>query len=215
MSFLDYGIVRFSFLIGALLITLVVHESAHALVAYYLGDPTAKLRGRISLNPKNHLDTMGSVVFLLTQKIGWGKPVPVNPANFKNPVRDSGLTALAGPVSNFLLALFLAVFLKYFGDFLPFWLGFLLTTTLDVSIYIGLFNLLPIPPLDGSKILGLFVPSRFHYSFERFLQNGMKYFVVIILIDVFILPELIGYSIFGLWIGYAHDFIRNILFLTT
>ena len=97
-------VIGFLYFLVALLVTLTVHESSHAMVAYYLGDPTAKMKGRMTLNPIPHLDLMGSLVFILTQRIGWGKPVPINPANFKNPVRDSALTALAGPMSNFILA---------------------------------------------------------------------------------------------------------------
>jgi|FLOH01.1.fsa_nt_gi Zn-dependent protease len=217
------SLIQFGYLVIALLVVLSVHEAAHALVAYWLGDPTAKMRGRLTLNPMAHLDMMGSLLFLLTQRIGWGKPVPVNPANFKRPVRDSALTALAGPMSNFILSFLVAMFLKYVGvpmssvvgnevwqyvD-LIFWMIF------HVSIYLGIFNLFPFPPLDGSKILGLIVPKRFYPQYDRFLENGVKYFVAIILIDVFILGDLLGTSVFASVMLFLHDIFAAVLLLGT
>jgi len=192
-----------------------VHEASHALVAYYLGDPTAKIRGRLTLNPIAHLDPMGSLVFLVTQKIGWGKPVPINPANFKHPVRDEALTALAGPLSNFIFAFAIALPLKYLGGSLPEVISLLLWMLFHVNIFLGIFNLFPIPPLDGSKILGLIIPRRYYRAYERFLQNGAKYFVVIILVDVFILPKLIDFSVFRYVMGYLHDMVSMVLLLGT
>ena len=167
-------IVQFLYFIVALLITLTVHEAAHALVAYYLGDPTAKIKGRLTLNPIAHLDVMGSLIFLVTQRIGWGKPVPVNPRNFKHPVRDSALTALAGPLSNFILAFFVALPWKYLGPYMEAsLLGEAVLITLEmtfhVNIFLGVFNLFPFPPLDGSKILGLVVPKAFHRQYMNHL----------------------------------------------
>ena len=213
-------IVEFLYFLVALLITLTVHEAAHALVAYYLGDPTAKIKGRLTLNPVAHLDLMGSMLFLVTQKIGWGKPVPVNPRNFKHPVRDSALTALAGPMSNFILAFFVALPWKYLGPYLDgHALGeaflMILVMTFHVNIFLGVFNLFPFPPLDGSKILGLIVPKGFHRQYVNYLENGMKYFVAIILIDVFILPDFLGYSVFHFVMGFLHEKISLILLLGT
>lgn len=212
--------IQFLYFVSALLITLTVHEASHALVAYYLGDPTAKMRGRLTLNPLAHLDMVGSLIFLITQRIGWGKPVPVNPANFKRPVRDNALTALAGPFSNFLLAFLLALPWKYGGDFLAgSALGLALLTliqwTFHVNIFLGLFNLFPFPPLDGSKIIGLFIPNRWHRQYANYLENGMKYFVVIILFDVFILDSLLGFSVFGSVIRFLHEKVSMVLLLGT
>ncbi len=211
---LDYFI-QFLYFLVALLITFTVHEASHALVAYYLGDPTAKLKGRLTLNPIAHLDPVGSLIFLVTQRIGWGKPVPVNPANFKHPVRDSALTALAGPFSNFVLAFVVALPWKYLGDYMPDAVLLLLQMTFHTSIFLGLFNLFPFPPLDGSKILGLFIPKRWYRAYENYLENGVKYFVAIILIDVFILGDLLGYSVFGYVIRYLHEKVSMILLLGT
>lgn len=209
------AVVQFLYLVVALLITLTVHEASHALTAYYLGDPTAKIKGRLTLNPVAHLDPVGSLLFLITQRIGWGKPVPVNPSNFKNPVRDSALTALAGPVSNFVLAFIIALPLKYLGGYLPEPIALLFWMTFHVSIFLGIFNLFPFPPLDGSNIIGLFIPRSWIPKYEVFLQKGMKYFIAIILIDVFILGELIGFSVFASVMRFLHEIISTVLLLGT
>jgi len=208
-------LVGFLYFLPAMLVILTVHESSHALVAYYLGDPTAKMRGRVSLNPVRHLDLMGSLVFILTQRIGWGKPVPINPANFKNPMRDSALTALAGPMSNLILAFAVVLPWKYLGEYMP---RFLLTEfqyIFHVSIYIGIFNLFPFPPLDGSKILGLIMPRSWYRGYVKYLTGGMKYFVAIILIDVFILNDFLGFSFFQTAITYLHYQVSTVLLLGT
>lgn len=207
--------IQFLYYIAALLITLSVHEASHALIAYYLGDPTAKIRGRLTLNPIAHLDLFGSLIFLVTQTIGWGKPVPVNPANFKNPVRDNALTALAGPVSNFLLSFLIAIIWKYLGQYLWDPLLIILQTTFHVSIFLGIFNLFPFPPLDGSKIVGLIIPKKWYPEYDKYLENGIKYFIAIILIDGFILGDLLGFSIFGFVMGYLHDVVSSVLLLGT
>lgn len=207
--------IQFLYFLVALLITLSVHEASHALVAYYLGDPTAKIRGRLTLNPVAHLDSVGSIVFLITQTIGWGKPVPVNPANFKNPVRDNALTALAGPVSNFLFAFVLAIMWRYLGIYMWEPLLLLLQITFHVNIFLGIFNLFPFPPLDGSKILGLMVPRKWYREYDKYLESGVKYFVAIILIDGFVLAPLIHFSFFGSVMGYLHDKVSMVLLLGT
>lgn len=208
-------VLQFLYFIVALLITLTVHEASHALVAYYLGDPTAKIQGRLTLNPVAHLDAVGSIIFLVTQRIGWGKPVPVNPGNFKHPVRDSALTALAGPLSNFILAFAVAVPWKYFGSYMPDPLLLIFQITFHVSIFLGIFNLFPFPPLDGSKIVGLFVPQHYYRQYANYLNNGVKYFVVIILIDVFVLASVFDFSIFGSVMTYLHDRVSMVLLLGT
>ncbi len=208
-------VIGFLYFLVALIVTLTVHEASHALVAYYLGDPTAKMRGRLTLNPIAHLDLMGSLVFILTQRIGWGKPVPINPANFKNPVRDSALTALAGPMSNFILAFIVVLPWKYVGDYMPRFLLTELQYIFHISIFLGIFNLFPFPPLDGSKILGLIIPHRWHRGYQRYLYSGMKYFVAIILIDVFILADFVGFSIFSRVMTFLHDIVSAVLWLGT
>ena len=192
-----------------------MHEASHALVAYYLGDPTAKMRGRLSLNPMRHLDLMGSLIFLATQKIGWGKPVPVDERNFERPVRDSALTALAGPMSNFVFAFVLMLPLSYLGKYLPVAVASFMWVTFHLNIYLGIFNLLPFPPLDGSKILGLMMPKSLHGVYARYLQNGFRYFVAIILVDILLLPEVLGYSVIGRVMQVMHDAIFAVMLLGT
>ncbi|MFA6992855.1 MAG: site-2 protease family protein [Candidatus Gracilibacteria bacterium] len=209
------SLIQFGYFAVALLIVMTIHEFSHAFVAYYLGDPTAKIRGRLSLNPIRHLDFLGTLVFLVTQRVGWGKPVPVNYSNFKHPVRDGGLTALAGPMSNFILAFVVALPLKYLGNFMPEFISLLLWMVFHTSIFLGIFNLFPFPPLDGSKIIGLFIPHRWMMKYEGYLVNGAKYFVVIILVDVFILPGLIGFSIFGSVMQFLHQWVSLALLLGT
>ena len=208
-------IAQFLYFLVALLVTLSVHEAAHAATAYYLGDPTAKLAGRVTLNPIAHLDPIGSVIFLVTQQIGWGKPVPVDPRNFKHPVRDNALTALAGPVSNFLLSFVMALLWKYAGPYVSDQVNLIFQMIFHVSIYLGLFNLFPFPPLDGSKIIGLFVPRKFYGKYDDYLDYGVKYFIAIILVDGFILPGLLGFSILGSVIGFLHDRVSLILLIGT
>ncbi len=144
--------------IPALLIAITVHEYAHALVAYAYGDPTAKRQGRLTLNPLKHLDPIGTLM-LLVAGIGWARPVPINPHRFRD--RRSGMLAvsLAGPVANFIIAfitIVLLVFLMRFRLSLPA-IG-VLEMIAVINIVLGVFNLVPIPPLDGSKVLAAVAP---------------------------------------------------------
>ena len=173
----------------AVLLCLTVHETCHGLAAYTLGDPTAKSGHRLSLNPLRHIDWLGlaSMVFL---GFGWAKPVPVDMRYFKNPRRGMAATALAGPASNFLLAfllLFCASRLYYLpgsaGGFLMWLFSFLLTTA-ALSIGLGVFNLLPIPPLDGSKVLFALLPERAYYTLMRYERYGMAVLLLLVWLDV-------------------------------
>ncbi len=156
-----------------LLLALTFHEFSHGFVAYLLGDPTPKYAGRLSLNPLKHLDFFGTLTLFLTQAIGWAKPVPINPNYFKNPWKGMALVALAGPMANFLLA-FIMGFLANLFYVLPLSLGNLKETLtlmaylgVKINIGLGVFNLLPIPPLDGSKILAKFLPWDLRASYMR------------------------------------------------
>lgn len=128
-----------------LIIAITIHEFAHAYTADRLGDPTPRSRGRVTLNPLAHLDPLGTIMILFA-RFGWGKPVPIDPYNFSKPRRDEIIVSLAGPISNLFLALILAFVYKFF---LP---SGLLFTLIVVNVSLGVFNLLPVPPLDGSKI---------------------------------------------------------------
>ena len=161
---------------AACLICLTVHELAHGLMAYRLGDPTAKLNGRLTLNPVAHIDWIG-LLLLLTAGVGWAKPVPVDPRNFKNPRGGMALTALAGPVSNFLLALVSLGIGSRLSAIAPssqpaaYALLFLCQLAV-LNVGLGLFNLIPFPPLDGSRVLEMFLPEsayRWLMRYERFL----------------------------------------------
>ncbi|MBW1938369.1 MAG: site-2 protease family protein [Deltaproteobacteria bacterium] len=182
---------RLAILTPPILLAVTVHEMAHGWVAYRLGDPTAKLMGRLTLNPIRHLDPIGTMVFFLTQTIGWAKPVPVNPSYFKNPRNDMIWVALAGPGANIFLAVLSAVLLRQvLGSF---WetSGFFMRPVLymayiSVQINIGLavFNLLPIPPLDGSKVLMGILPPALASSFERFERYGFLLILVLVFTGV-------------------------------
>lgn len=155
-----------------------IHEYAHGYVAYKLGDPTAKFQGRLTLNPIKHLDIVGSIAILLFG-IGWAKPVEINPRNFKNPKLGMALSALAGPVSNIVLALISLIIYKLlfllpaFGlgsDNLLYSLTQMFSIIVSVNISLAIFNLLPIPPLDGSRIATYFLPERLYFKIMQYEQ---------------------------------------------
>ena len=142
---------------AALLIAIAIHEFSHALAADYLGDPTPRLQGRLKLNPLVHIDNMG-MLFLLLFGFGWGKPVEFDPYNLKHPRRDAAIISISGPLSNLILASVLSILLRLF---IYFDLGYLTTIgmftfipVIRLSIILGVFNLLPVHPLDGFKIVG-------------------------------------------------------------
>lgn len=198
----------------ALLIVITIHEFSHAYVANFFGDPTAKLAGRMSLNPLVHLDPMGTIMMFLIH-IGWGKPVPVNPRYFKNPKREEALTALAGPLSNLVLALVLALPLKYAAPFLPEGIFDFLQIVFNVSIFLFIFNMLPFPPLDGSKFVALFVPKRYESIYKDYLRKGGLYFALFLLFDYFVLSNILEQSILSLFIGKIYVFLQSVIFLGT
>lgn len=168
------------------LLCIMVHEISHGLAAYALGDHTAKDQGRLSLNPLRHIDWIGLAMLLLFH-FGWAKPVQVDIRRFKHPKRDMAITALAGPASNFVLAiLFLLLYgLLYSsctGSTAGGWVLALLNTTVYLSIALGLFNLIPFPPLDGSKILFSLLPDRLYIRFMMLERYGMIVLIVLVLL---------------------------------
>ena len=166
---------------------------AHAFAADRLGDHTAKWNGRLTMNPLKHLDVLGTVMICLCG-FGYAKPVPVNPYNFKHPKRDMALTALAGPLSNLLMAaLSLAIFrvLYTFVDsiwFLNMAARVLISTFASINIGLAVFNLLPIPPLDGSRIFGYFLPDKWMYTMERYSQYITLIIMALLLTGVLDIP---------------------------
>ena len=184
----------FLLLIGAVacLFCITFHELAHGFAAYQLGDPTAKVNGRLTLNPISHIDWIG-LMLLLTVRVGWAKPVPVDMRYFKHPRQGMALTALAGPAANFLTALAAvgvssAVFhLAPLGPAAVFVLCFLSNMAL-LGVGMGLFNLIPLSPLDGSKILFALLPDRIYYQYLRYERFFILAVVLLAWMGVFSVP---------------------------
>ncbi len=172
------------------------HETAHGYVAYKLGDPTAKNLGRLTLNPFKHIDPFGFAAMVLVG-YGWANPVPINTRYFKKPRRDMALTGAAGPVSNLLLALFFALLFKLAITFLPFpttetsaKFYMILLTFLDLGIFLNVafavFNMLPIPPFDGSRIFYVFLPPKYYFGimkYERYISIGLLVLLLLGVLD--------------------------------
>lgn len=181
---------------AAALLCLTVHETCHGLAALKLGDPTARSMGRLSLNPLRHIDPFGFVL-LVVAGFGWAKPVPVNPGYFKKPKQGMALTALAGPVSNFVMALLSAGLLSllYYlgvGATEPgFWVMAMIAVLLWLNLGLGIFNLFPIPPLDGSKVLFSFLPNRIYALILRYERYVMLLLFALVFFDVLDTP--LGY----------------------
>jgi Zn-dependent protease len=172
-----------------LLFSIIIHEIAHGSVAYALGDPTAKEAGRLDLNPLKHLDPVGSVLLPLFLSIlggpiiGWAKPVPVNPMNFNDQRWGDLKVALAGPMANFSIALIFGLIIKFVQ--LPESFLIIATTVVFYNIALGIFNLIPVYPLDGSHVLFSLLPDRFE-EFKRFLT---QYGFIILLFVIFMIPN--------------------------
>lgn len=164
--------------VAAVFLCLTVHETCHGLAALALGDPTARSQHRLSLNPLRHIDWFG-LLMMLVAGFGWAKPVPVDPRYFKKPKQGMAVTALAGPVSNFLLAALLIGVSRLIYQFAPYSVGwdmlftFCLYQAAPLSVGLGLFNLLPIPPLDGSKVLAVLLPDRAYLWLMRYERYGI------------------------------------------
>ncbi len=163
------------FIIPAALIAIILHEIGHGYIAYRLGDNTAREQGRLSLNPIKHIDPLGLLLLILVG-FGWAKPVQVDMRYFKKPKTGMALTALAGPSVNFIIAI-ISLFLLSISIYLPlsiaqYFVDFFQILA-QINIGLGVFNLIPLPPLDGSKILLSFLPDAWYYQILRFEQYGM------------------------------------------
>ena len=159
-------------LLAAVLVATTCHEFAHAYVANRLGDPTAAQLGRLSLNPVKHLDLLGTLFFVLFG-FGWAKPVPVNPANFRNPRQGMLQVALAGPLANVTVAFLLGVVGRTLAPGGSVLLMEMLAFVAWINVILAVFNLIPIPPLDGSRILEAVLPSEHAYAYTRFQPYGV------------------------------------------
>ncbi len=170
--------------IVSLLVAIAIHECAHAWTADRLGDPTARLAGRITLNPFVHIDLTG-LLFLMFFGFGWGKPVEFDPYNLKNPRKDAALISVAGPISNILLALILSIILRLF-TFVAIpgisTIGFIiLSRFIMMNLVLGVFNLIPIHPLDGFKIVGGILPERKAEEWYQLQRYGMLFLILLII----------------------------------
>lgn len=174
-SFTDNSFIEAALVILILIPSIIVHEVSHGFVADKLGDPTARNAGRLTLNPIPHIDPFGSILLPAMLALangplfGWAKPVPVNPARFTNPTKHMAITALAGPASNVLLAALLARLLmptlSGVAEEIVFWF-------IALNLFLAVFNMLPIPPLDGSRLLPLVLPERGRQLYRQFEQFG-------------------------------------------
>ncbi|MBU0630189.1 MAG: site-2 protease family protein [Candidatus Margulisbacteria bacterium] len=174
-----YDLSFFLIALPILLVTITVHEFAHAFVADKLGDPTPRLAGRLTLNPLSHLDPLGFLALLLV-RFGWAKPVPINPYNFRDPKKGSLLVSLAGPLSNFLLAWVLAVIFRNL-PFINDTFSMVISYAIWINLALAIFNLIPVPPLDGSHVLEYFLPPHQYETMYRLQQYSMLILLGIIL----------------------------------
>lgn len=196
----------------ALLVAIDVHEFCHAWMADQLGDPTPRYQGRLTLNPLAHLDPLGTLMLILA-RFGWGKPVPVNPYNLRNgPKSGMAMVSFAGPLANLITAAFLAlpfrlglVIPTISGRFIPS-LGMVITTTLLLNVILAIFNLLPIPPLDGFRLLVGLLPYRWSYTLARYESYGPVFLMFLLAMGFF------GINILGLVMD---PIIRLVLLLLT
>ena len=181
----------------AALLSITVHETCHGLAALWMGDDTAKRQGRLSLNPLRHVDIMGLVMMALV-RFGWAKPVPIQAGKFRRPKLGMVLTAFAGPASNALLAFFVMLFRAVLMAVVPIdqmgtvfhLLRSFLENTAVISAGLAVFNLFPIPPLDGSKILFAVLPSRWYMVLMRYERYGMLLLMALLLLNVLDTPLL-------------------------
>jgi len=198
LSYLFTSPLYFLIYVIAILTAITVHEFAHAWAANRLGDPTARLAGRITLNPLAHLDPLGTLALLIF-RFGWGKPVPFDTYNLKNPRRDSALISFAGPAANFILAILFSIVIRLGHLFLgptAYFLEIILTPFIFLALTLAVFNLLPFHPLDGGKVIVGLLPEKLAYQWDEILQRFGFYLVLFL-----ILPLFGGYSLVSLIIS--------------
>ena len=186
------NLIDYIFIVPAALIAIILHELAHGLVSYWLGDPTPKRQGRLSLNPLNHLDLFGTLCLIFFH-VGWAKPVVINPEYYKKKKLGMFLVALAGPFVNIIICVtslvIYAIFLRvcfYFNvsnNDLYYVVGTFLMTIAMINLGLAIFNLLPIPPLDGSKILGSFLKGEVYEQYMKYQQYGFIFLALVLLLS--------------------------------
>ena len=211
-NFNTQDLINLLYFLPIFLITITVHECAHGYIAYKMGDPTAKNMGRLTLNPLKHMDPIGFVMLMIIG-FGWAKPVIINPRNFRNPKKGMALSALAGPVSNILMAFtgaiilglinyFYFTFAKETSTFVEMARWFF-TYFVTLNVYFAVFNFVPIPPLDGSRIVSYFLPYKLAHYYNYIERYGMLVLIVLLYTGILRLPlqffsGLIVNGIFGL-----------------
>ncbi len=203
------------------LIALTVHECAHGWVSTKLGDPTPRIQGRMTLNPLAHLDLMGTLLMILTG-FGWAKPVQVNPMYYKDRKKGMALVALAGPLSNFLMA-FIAVILMGVLVLLQYYAGLPAGVASAVEYFLWffvyrnlcfmVFNLIPLPPLDGAKVLGMFLPNRAYYTMLQYERYFMIVLMVLSLVGAFSAVIGTGVNIVANWMVRAVNAVLGLLII--
>lgn len=196
MGFPNINLYHFMLSMVALIICITIHEFSHAYSAYRAGDDTPRRQGRISLNPLDHLDPMGTIMMVLSSLsgfgIGWGKPVMINPANFRHPRWDNLRTSLWGPLSNVLTAAAAGAAIRFFGPAMPAQVIMFVFMLTLISIGLAVFNMIPIAPLDGSHILSALLPYEQARRYDYFMaRNGMFIFLGLILLGNRILPAIL------------------------
>lgn len=218
MYLISYGIADILARFIILFLAITVHEFAHGMAAYKLGDPTAKYEGRLTLNPLSHMDPIGAVCMVLF-RFGWAKPVPINPMYFRDRKRDTAITAAAGPLSNILMAFISAVLIApfmilikpNFSNVITYFIEKLLYECAYLNIYFAAFNLIPFPPLDGSKILGAFLSQENYMKllqYERFAYPILIIFMISGLLSRVL--SIIITPLISLWTMFANGLISII-----
>ena len=204
---------EYIFLVPIILMSIIIHEVSHGYAAYLLGDDTAYRAGRLSFNPIKHIDKFGTIflplmLLLVTRgglAFGYAKPVPINPHNFKDYKKDTALTAAAGPASNFIIAIIFSLIFRFImskiDPYAPvsqtvIFFVRLLQTTIMINLLLGLFNLIPFPPLDGSKVLGAFLSDELYFKYTAQERKGMMIFMTMMLVSYVFKLNIIGSIIF-------------------
>lgn len=186
------SIARFALSAPGILLAITVHEVAHGWTAYAFGDPTAKRAGRLTFNPLAHLDILGTIMLFLVH-FGWARPVPVDPYNLRNPKRDMIWISLAGPGANILTAFFLTRLMRLLaGIWLPDPLLYLLYFGMHINLILAFFNLLPVHPLDGEKVLVGLLPPWSAYRFAQLERYGPLILIAVLLFDQMVFPVVRG-----------------------